>query len=387
MTPVPVEDQLRDLAQRARGDGEIPADVLHRVRRHRRRRQTLAAAGATVVVVLMVLVPLRLLGSGGEAHHRAVPVGRGPTPSGHPATAARAQFAPLPPSHTGTGAPEPKTMLTLIGGGGERLARVATATGTVTKWLQDTGSQSLMTFAPDLSTAYQPQLTGCRARWSAIDTDTGAAKTAFAELGGPLEVAIAADPSRVAYVSVGRQARVSDGRGGTMPAGCPTAPHALVVTDASTETTVTYPIAHYDESLYPAFDDTGTRLAFVWHRQVRVLDLNTDGALADAHALTPHLKRGCTQNKPLWRPGSDSVLVAEQCGQQSSIVGYDARSGEVTYRHHVPGPSIIGSFDTDASGAHVVYSISRLDTASASVYAVEPGGDRHLLDDAYQVAW
>jgi hypothetical protein len=296
-------------------------------------------------------------------------------------------FSALPAVNTPTSSGEPKSMLVSLGAGNERLARVATDSGTVTRWLQTNGSQMLMTFGADSSVAYQPTPDGCGSTWTAINTATGASRAAFEKLGRPAEIAVASDNTRIAYVDVGPQERVPDGRGGTMPAGCPTAPHALVISDPASGATATYPIANYDLSLYPAFDSTGTRLAFVWHRQVRILDLNHDTALNDATPLSTGPSRGCTQTKPVWKPGTNTVLVAELCGQIPAIAGYDAGSGKQTYRHPVAGPALIGSFAVDSSGEHLVYSSSRLDGPGSSIFAVEPAGDRHIIDDGYQADW
>jgi len=391
MTPAPVEQRLRELAESARGDGNIPPDLLDRTLAHHRRRRALASASVVATaaaVALAVLVPVEVARSGGGSTEPHAGADRSAAPTSSPsAIPTVVHFSPLPVPHISGASAEPATVLMSIGAGHERLARVDSTTGTVTKWLQSSGSQALMTFNSDLSFGYQPDLVGCGATWTRIDTASGATSPAFEELGHPLEVTLASDSTRIAYVDVGRQERVPDGRGGTMPAGCPTAPYKLVVDDPSSGATAAYPIDSYDESLYPAFDASGTRLAFVWHRRVRILDLNDGTPLADAQLLNADLKSGCTQSKPLWRPASDTVLVSEECGTASAIVGYDAQSGAETYRHPAAEPGIIGSFDVDASGKHVIYSLSRLSAAGASVYAVEPSGDRRIIDDAYQVAW
>src|SRR3954454_11036625 len=253
MSGAPVEERLREIAEAGRGDGTIPSQVLDAVRRRRQRRR--AAAGGAVLaaaaaVTLVAVGPAVLFRSADDSASRpAHPAGGTAVPTEPPTAAPPVHFAPLPAAATPGEVAEPTTMLALIGGGAERLARVDTRTGAVDKWLQSQGSQSLMTFNHDLSTAYQPELFGCGAKWTAIDTGTGATQPAFLELGRPLEVALAADDQRVAYVDVGPQARVPDGQGGTMPAGCPTASHDLVVTDPTSGTSARLPIANYDESL------------------------------------------------------------------------------------------------------------------------------------------
>jgi hypothetical protein len=124
--------------------------------------------------------------------------------------------------------------------------------------------------------------------------------------------------------------------------------------------------------------------------RVWVLDVNTAQTLADATPLSAKKPpAGCEQNKPTWRPGTDTVLVDEGCASSAAIVGYDATSGAETYRHDIPGTDpILASYAVDASGQHVIYSLGgSVSGPGGNVYAVEPHGDRHIVDGAYQVAW
>jgi hypothetical protein len=385
MTTPSLEDRLRRAAEAAMGSGEVPMELLARVA-HRRSRRTGTAVvmAASAAAAVAIVVPVTLVG-----HHKpqVTPAGGGGAPTTSPSaivatTAPAAVFAPLTPAAVPADKGEPATFLALTGAGGERLAVVDSQTGAVKKWLQQQGSQALMTFNAGLSTAYQPDLRGCTSTWTQVDTSSGATSAAFADLGRPLEVALAPAGERLAYVHL---------QGGSLTRGCPTGTESLVVIDRTSGVTKSWPIGPGGaDSLYPAFDPTGIQIAFVRDRRVWVLDVNRDTSLADARPLSQAAPdTGCQQSKPAWRPGTDSVLVALQCRTSAAIVGYDASSGVETYRHDLGGTDpLLASYAVDASGAHVIYALSgSFGQPGGNVYAVEPHGDRHIADGVYQVAW
>lgn len=387
MTTPSLEDRLRAEVGAASLAGEIPPGLFDVVRRRRRRRVGFLLAAAACATAASVAAPVLLI-SGGPATH-AVPSAASPTSGTTSASTSTPTFGPSPvatfPALSPPAVPadhgDPATLLALVGAGTERLAVIDSRTGTVERWLQQQGSQLLVTFSADLSTAYQPDLHGCDSTWTQINTRTGATAAAFTDLGRPLEVALTPTGDRVAYVHL---------EGGNLRVGCPTGTESLVVRDTATGQSRSWPIGPGGgESLYPAFDPSGTRVAFVRDGRVRVLDVNRDATLTDARPLSSAVPAGCRQSKPAWRPGSDTVLVTVQCRTSAAIVGYDAESGTETYRHDVPGTDpLIASYGVDSTGKHLIYALSgSAGQPGGNVYAVEPSGDRHILDDAFQVAW
>jgi hypothetical protein len=386
-----LEQQLVKIAQRAQGSDEIPAAVLTAVRR-RQTHTRLAATGA-MLATAAVVVGVAVAGVTLNRHHTSTKASTShnsdatadsPSPTASP----RPTFAPLTPQVPADHG-EPAHFFASIGAGAERLAIVDTATGTITKYLQNTGSQALVFFNGDLSIGYQPTTGECDYRWVAINTTTGETSPAFTDLGKPLEVAVTTTGDRVAYVHVGPQQKITTPDGRTMNAGCPTATQTLVILDRTSGTRVQYALPQHDDyALFLAWDPTGTKLAFVLHGRVQILDINADTDLSQARPLSDKLQHGCTQVRPIWQPNTNTVLVNQMCGQRAAIVGYDAATGQRTYEHQVLGGSPFFTFDVDATGKHLIYANSgNFGGAQGEVYAVEPGGDRHILDGTYGVAW
>jgi hypothetical protein len=386
MTMPPVEETLRAIAERATTPGELPPSVSAAIRR-RRHGQAARAALAVCIAVSAIVVTAGAISSrqpGGR-------IAAAPSPSSSAPTAAqdaRVAFPPLPPPSAPDRNGEPSTLLASIGGGAERLAVVDPASGAVHRYVQTSGSQALFVFAPDLRTAYQWDMRGCRYSWTATNVRTGRVQPAFGGLGNVADIAFSPTGQRMAYVSVGRQRTVvvSTPQGHRrVPGGCSTASQSIVVTDTGGGATKQWQLpAGYDQATYLAFDPTATHVAFVEGRRVRILDLNRDAVLASARPLARTLAPGCSQHLPTFVPGTNRVDVDEWCGTSHppAIVGYDVRTGREVSRHVVGHPgSFISYFAVDATGKHLVYSVD------GSVYAAEAGGDRHIIDDTYQLAW
>jgi hypothetical protein len=406
-----IEDQLRDAGREVEVAVELPAGLLERIARRRRRRRTVArCAGVGAVVVAVGAVSfaafdrpshqVQQLAIGANATHRAT---HRVMHRAKPKRLVTPTFGPTPtvggtsPASTGSPPPTggaPSDFFGAVGAGDERLAVIDSSTGAIMRYLQPHGSQALSTFNAARTVAYQPSLSvaQCDSSWTATNLKTGAQSPAFTALNHPAEVALSADGQQIAYVSVGAQQTVTNPNGTTMPAGCPTALETLVITNQSTGTTVQLPLGHFGHgSLDPAFDSSGELLAVKWHGRIRVLDVAHDTSMTQAEVLPS--QAGCDQIQPMFRPGGDELLVAEDCLTSAAIDGYQIGASDswaLTYHHVVAHQkdSFVASYAYDPTGQHLIYSVDVGDSGpQGAVYVVQSGADRHVLDGVYQVAW
>lgn len=396
MTGTDFEDRLRHAADRFAYPTDAPPGLVQTVRRRRARRAAIAAVatGATVAVIIAVPVALSQHAPGTNAAKSQPadsgrPTAPAPTPTDTPPTFP-ALPAPPTPADNGT----PGSFYASVGAGHERLAIVSTATGVVQRYLQAIGSQALFTYSWDRRLAWQWHDHGCGNTWTQIDLASGAQTPAFTDLPHPREVAISPTGQRIAYVYYGAQKMVpvTTATGTTLqPAGCPSAQLTLAVTDTSTGATRSWSLPSNDgHALYPAFDATATHVAFVDSQQrVRVLDLNRDASIAEARPLTD-ARPDCQQSKPTYRPGSNQLLVEQECHASAAIVGYDADNGTLAYSHHMAAPGLIAAYATDRSGKHLLYSFDPGDNSGNGVVYIADdngGADRKVTSNIFDLDW
>jgi hypothetical protein len=387
----PIEELLRDAAARARGSDQLPPQVLQRVIRRNRGRRRLAAGGGLFGVAAVTALII------GVVSLFSADTSRSPVaPTTHSSTSKKLttpiHFAPLTAAVVPTVTSEPATFIGAVGAGDERLAVINSRSGAIVRYLQSNGSQELSVFNNAGTIAYQPSPHGCAATWTATDLSTGGQQPAFTQLSHPSEIALSPTGQRIAYLSVGKQRTIPGPHGRRIPVGCPSARQTLIVVDQTTEQEQRFPAGHAGSgSLDLAFNTTASELAFRWHGRIRILNL-ANGETSLDQAATLRDPAGCQQHRPVFRPGNDQLLVAQDCTSDIEIDGYNPTTLTLAYRHVVTREphSILASLAVDTGGTHLIYSVDlgdQPDSPNGAVYAIEPHGDRHITNDIFQVEW
>jgi hypothetical protein len=393
-----LEDRLRRAARDIEASAVLPDDVLTAVAKRRRRNGAFAVAGSAALAASVVAsgVLIASIQHGDHAHRSASGIGRhhhgihrGSSTTSHKPPM---RFPLLPTPAPPPASSAPKTFYGLVGAGGERLAVVSSQTGQVLRYLQDKGSQWIMTFNTDRTIAYQPDLhlSTCAKTWTAIDLKNGNAQPAFTDLNNPDEVALSPDQSRIAYTSIGPQKTIR-AASGPMPAGCPTARRTLVILDQTSGRQTTIPLGHASGgAVFPTFDNAGNLLALKWQGRIQVLDLANGASLSTASSLPQ--TSGCNQGDPAFRAGTDQVMVAADCKNGAELDGYSQENGTWTQTYHrvvaTEPHAFQASFNFDPSGTNLIYSVDVGDTSNqGAVFVPSHSAPRKIAEGIYQVAW
>jgi hypothetical protein len=318
-----------------------------------------------------------------------------PTPSPHPT------FAPLTAPAWAALAPA-GDVLGFVGAGNERLAVLNGEDGQVLNYLQGSGSQSILVrFGGGNALIQQIQTSlGCTYVHQTIDAATGAGKAALTSLPEAAEIGQGSTEQRLVYSAhqpahaTGGKIQLPDGSFVNDTVSCGASALDLVVYDTRTGAKRRW-IGSSDNALYPALDNSSTRVAFKLGGQVHILDVNgSEQRLDQAPVLT--LQAGCQAAYFRFQPASRDILwVAEQCASGEFIAAYNVATGQETQSHLVStaggDTSFTGIPDVDPNG-RVIGTIGSTPWAEAGtdgrVFIADASGVRLLpTSGVYAAFW